>query len=122
LSRAQHRWNQLADNFLMAAGVIPSQWSYINWIKLIIVEDEDQPNWWLVSHRTDNTVLFCLHCFSRPIMYLDPIVSSNYNIHTHTHAHTRLHLMRNSFPSQIYFVLPSTVWVAFVIHTRLLLN
>jgi hypothetical protein len=33
-----------------------------------------------------------------------------------------LKLMRNSFPSQIYFDLPSKVCVAFVIHTRLLLN
>jgi hypothetical protein len=45
--------------------------------------------------------------------------------HTYTHTHTRLlHLMRNSSPSQIYFVPPSIVWVAFVIYkyTRLFLS
>jgi hypothetical protein len=30
LSRAQHLRNQLADYFLMPAGAISSQWSYIN--------------------------------------------------------------------------------------------
>jgi hypothetical protein len=41
LSRAQRLRNQLADYFLTPAGAIPSQWSYINWIQLTIVEVED---------------------------------------------------------------------------------
>jgi hypothetical protein len=41
LSRARHLRNQLAHYFLAPAGTIPPQWSYINRIQLIIVEDED---------------------------------------------------------------------------------
>jgi hypothetical protein len=40
-----------------------------------------------------------------------------------TYPWSKLHLMRNSFASRICFVLPSTVWVAFVAYyTRFLSN
>jgi hypothetical protein len=50
-------------------------------------------------------------------------ISLNTLQYIHVYTYTRfLHLMKNFFPSQIYFVPPGIVWMVFIIYARILVN